>query len=135
MPVTLGVGGESGKKCEAHFFETIRFEFANEGRFAAGFREGSGHYAHVEKNNFIGGEIAFFEDELQLLTSKRGRTDNRYAVGIRKARRHGSRSSRSRAVAREANHLKDDAVKRIGGGDGQQRGAGQKDNRSDERSP
>ena len=35
----------------------------------------------------------------------------------------------------EANHLKHDAVQGIGGGDGQQSGAGQEDNRSDESSP
>src|SRR5579862_5135830 len=135
LPVSLGGGGDSGEECEAHFFKTIRCELADKGRLAGGFREGSGHYADVEQNNFIGREIALFEDELQLLTSKRGRADNRYAVGIRKARRHGSRSSRSRTVTREANHLKHDAVKSIGGGNSQQRGAGQKDNRSDESSP
>src|SRR4029077_14678777 len=110
-------------------------ELADKSRFATGFGEGSRHYARGEQNYFIRGEIALFEREPQLLTPERGRSNNRYAVRIRKARRHGSRSSRSRAMTREANHLKHDAVKSIGGGNSQQCGAGQKDHRSYESSP
>src|SRR4029077_14721121 len=34
LPVSLGVGRDSGEKCEADSVETICFELANKGRFA-----------------------------------------------------------------------------------------------------
>src|SRR6202008_1410839 len=47
--------------------------------------------------------------------------------------RHGSRSSRNGTAAREANHLKDDAMQRVGAGDNQKSGPREKENRADEK--
>ena len=110
VPVLFGVARRAREEREARAFEALFIERANECRLARCLRKSAGQDALIEQDDIACGEMAVFENLLQLFAAERGGAHDGNAMGIRTPGGHGLGVTGCEAMPHGAHHVHRDAA-------------------------